>query len=104
MLLCFGAVGSVSDTPPLPGLEPDPPPVVEAVDPAAVPAPDLPPETVTLVLVPVADPAARHGLAERPVEDRLAKALKALLRQHGLRAVVVRCPTPDEILHAAEWL
>jgi hypothetical protein len=38
-----------------------------------------------LVLVPVADPLTRYGHAERPVAMRIKAALKALLRQHGLR-------------------
>lgn len=56
------------------------------------------------MLFPLRDPLARDGRLARDPDYRLGQALKALLRQYGFRAVVVRPANPGEIRCAGDWL
>jgi hypothetical protein len=57
-------------------------------------------EVWVLELKPITDPLTRRGLPSRPVAVRMRNALKELLRVHGLKAVVIRDPTPAETVRA----
>lgn len=52
---------------------------------------------ITLVLEPKPDPLARRGYPERDPVYRLRLALKRLLREYGLKAIVVLSPNSDEL-------
>lgn len=53
-----------------------------------------------LVLLAVADPITRHGHPARPAAVRTRHALKRLLRSYGLKAVICRNPTPEQVREA----
>jgi hypothetical protein len=53
-------------------------------------------DLITIVIEPKPDLLARQGGPERDPMYRLRLALKRLLRDYGLRCVMVRNPNPDE--------
>ncbi|MBA4192229.1 MAG: hypothetical protein C0467_30030 [Planctomycetaceae bacterium] len=89
----------MSDQPSL--FEPDDPPpedvAVVLIDPPPL---IFPVGTVTIVLIPLADPADHP----RPPEYRLKSLLKEALRRYGFDAKTIHIPTDEELRHAADWL
>lgn len=77
--------------------EPEPEPVRETIDPPQL---VVPAGTITLVLIPTADPA-NHP---RSPEYRLKMLVKEALRRYGFDAKVIHIPTDEELAHAFDWL
>jgi hypothetical protein len=72
-------------------------PVRETIDPPTL---TVPPGTITLVLIPLADPADRP----RSPEYRLKMLVKEALRRYGFDVKVIHIPTDEELAHAFDWL
>lgn len=54
-------------------------------------------DLITLVIEPKDDPLCRRGLPARKPMYRLKLALKRLVRDYGLRPVIVRNPNGEEL-------
>lgn len=71
-----------------------------------IPPPEIAPNPpcITLVVRPVRGFYSRRDMTEEEWDRRLKAAIKSLLRDFGLRCVVIHPPTCEELLFEAEWL